>query len=322
MSSKNLAQLCGLAAILAGILRGVNSFILSDAPIAAILYLLTDIFILLGIIGIYGFQHQESRLWGFLGFLLAIIGIVTIRTGAIAGINLYPIGALTFTAGLSSLAVGSWIARKLPQWVSVFWILSTVIGFIGYFVPGFSLFFVISGIIFGIGFAGAGAALAAGKIANGTAYAAPNPDHETDVAELIQRSSDSNAALMRGDIDTYQTLIAYTNDFTLMSPFGGTPSRGLEYTPERMAAMGRFFKNGVFKQEVVQSYASADMVVLAIIEHQNVEVGGLPAQEWPLRVTLVYRREGAEWRLAHRHADPLVMGISLEQAAALARGDK
>jgi hypothetical protein len=156
MSSKNLIRLGGLAAIVAGILRGINSFVPISTPIAALLYLLTDIFILLGIMGIYGFQYQEARLWGLFGFLLAIIGIATIRTGAIAGINLYPIGALTFTAGLSSLAVGSWIARKLPQWVSVFWILSTIIGFIGYFVPGLNLLFVISGVMFGIGFAGAG----------------------------------------------------------------------------------------------------------------------------------------------------------------------
>jgi ketosteroid isomerase-like protein len=37
-------------------------------------------------------------------------------------------------------------------------------------------------------------------------------------------------------------------------------------------------------------------------------------------VTLVFRREGGGWRLAHRHATPLVHPISLEQAAALARG--
>lgn len=169
--------------------------------------------------------------------------------------------------------------------------------------------------------AAASAGLAAFKIASGTAYAGSKSDYEMDIAALIQRSADSNAALMRGDIDTYQTLISYTDDFTLMSPFGGTPSRGSEYTPERMEAMGRFFKNGVFRQEVVQSYASADMVVLVIVEYQNVEVGRLPTQEWPLRVTLVYCREGGEWRLAHRHADPLVWGISLEQAAALARGE-
>lgn len=163
---------------------------------------------------------------------------------------------------------------------------------------------------------------AAFNIASKTADAVLDSSHETVVAELIKCSADSNAALMRGDIDTYRTLITYTDDFTLMSPFGGTPSRGSEYTPERMEAMGRFFKNGVFRQEVVQSYASADMVVLTLIEYQNVEVGGLPTQEWPLRVTLAYCREGAQWRLAHRHADPLVEGISLEQAAALARGER
>jgi ketosteroid isomerase-like protein len=38
-----------------------------------------------------------------------------------------------------------------------------------------------------------------------------------------------------------------------------------------------------------------------------------------LRVTLVYRRDGERWRLAHRHADPLVARISLDESAALAR---
>ena len=93
-------------------------------------------------------------------------------------------------------------------------------------------------------------------------------------------------------------------------------------TGERWEAMGRFFRNGALQQEVVQSYGSADMVVLAIIERAHVEVGGLSAQDWSLRVTLVYRREGSEWRLAHRHADPLVEGISLEQTAAIARGER
>jgi ketosteroid isomerase-like protein len=142
------------------------------------------------------------------------------------------------------------------------------------------------------------------------------------VADLIQRSADENAALMRGDIDTYRSLISFTDDFTLMSPFGGTPTRGSDLTSERMEAMGRFFKNGSLQQEVVQAYGSTDMVVLAIIERAHVEVGGLPAQDWALRVTLVYRRDGSTWRLAHRHADPLVHGISLEQAAALGRGER
>ena len=72
--------------------------------------------------------------------------------------------------------------------------------------------------------------------------------------------------------------------------------------------------------EIVQSYTSGDIVVLVVIERQHGQVGGLPDQDWSLRVTLVFRREGPEWRLLHRQADPLLHGISLEQLAALARG--
>ena len=142
---------------------------------------------------------------------------------------------------------------------------------------------------------------------------------DQEVADLIQRSAESNAALMRGDINKYRALVGFTDNFTLMSPFGGAPTRGWEVTSERLEAMGRFFRNGTVELELVQSYGSTDMVVLAFIERAHVEVGGLPAQDWSLRVTLVYRRDGAEWRLAHRHADPLVKGISLQEAAALAR---
>ncbi len=92
-------------------------------------------------------------------------------------------------------------------------------------------------------------------------------------------------------------------------------------TEERWDAMSRFFRNGTLTQDVVQCYASPDMIVLAVIERRHVEVGTLPAQNWALRVTLVYRRERGEWKLAHRHADPLAAGITLEQAAALGRGD-
>jgi ketosteroid isomerase-like protein len=145
---------------------------------------------------------------------------------------------------------------------------------------------------------------------------------DRNVAALVKQSADANAALMRGDIETYRALLPYSDDFMLMSPFGGTPSRGSDYTPERIAAMGRFFRNGTFAQELVQAWTSDHMVVLATIERNHVEIGGLPAQDWALRVTLVYRREGnggGDWRLVHRHADPLVEAISLEESAALAR---
>jgi ketosteroid isomerase-like protein len=138
------------------------------------------------------------------------------------------------------------------------------------------------------------------------------------VSELLALSQASNAALMRGDIEAYRALITLAPDFALMSPFGGKPTHAAQVTAEAMQRMGRFFRNGDLRIEVVQTWAVADMVVLAYLERSRVEVGGLPSQEWALRVTLVYRRDKDGWVLAHRHADPLVGGIGLQEAAALA----
>jgi ketosteroid isomerase-like protein len=107
-----------------------------------------------------------------------------------------------------------------------------------------------------------------------------------------------------------------------MAPFSGKPTRGFDTSSEHRAALARLFKAGTATQEVVSTYASGDLVVLVLIEWQRAEVGGLPAQDWSLRVTQVYRREGGDWQLVHRHADPLVDGISLKEAAALTRGDR
>lgn len=141
-----------------------------------------------------------------------------------------------------------------------------------------------------------------------------------EASQLVRISQEANAALMRGDVTTYRDLVPRTQDFTLMSPFGGRPSRETDITEETWEGMRRFFRNGTLKQDVVQTYCGTDMIVLVVIEHAHVEVGGLPAQDWALRVTLVYRWERGQWHLAHRHADPLHHRISLEQSAALGHG--
>jgi ketosteroid isomerase-like protein len=140
------------------------------------------------------------------------------------------------------------------------------------------------------------------------------------VAQLVARAAEKNAAFMSGDMHRWSELVNIAADFTLMQPFGGAPSRGFDKSPGRMAEMARYFRNGKTDLELVQTYPSEDLVVLVMIERQTAEVGGLPEQDWSLRVTEVYRKAGPEWHLVHRHADPLVRHIELEQAAALARG--
>ena len=118
----------------------------------------------------------------------------------------------------------------------------------------------------------------------------------------------------------YLELTPHAPGFTLMNPFGGPPTR-YDNRAESLEKVAGYFAGGEAKLDLVQAHASGDIVVLVMIERQHGKVGGLPDQDWSLRVTQVYRRDDAEWRLVHRHADPLVTNIGLEAAATIARGE-
>ena len=144
---------------------------------------------------------------------------------------------------------------------------------------------------------------------------------DDDLDELVERVREATEALMQGDVRRYFALVNQAPDYTLMPPTGGPTRHGPDSSPESLVALEEFFAGGGDADlELEQSYVSSDLVVLVGVERQHGVIGGLPAQDWSLRVTLVFRREGSDWRLVHRHADALVQPISMEQLASLARG--
>jgi hypothetical protein len=160
MSSASLIRLGGLAAVLAGVLRTIASFIPYSKPDVALelFYLVIDILILLGLLGVYGYQHEKVGVVGFLGFLSALIGtaIIVGPDGAIGGVDEYVIGSLMISVGLTLLAIGSWQARALPRPVPALWVLSTVVGVGGFVAGGFPITYLIAGVAFGLAFILAG----------------------------------------------------------------------------------------------------------------------------------------------------------------------
>jgi len=149
----------------------------------------------------------------------------------------------------------------------------------------------------------------------------PDPNvTEKDVAELIEMTDLAAKAYIGGDMRTYFSLIRHEDDHVLFAPLGGEPRLGAHTSPERIEALEQFFRGGEAELEVVRVFASGDMVVLAAVERQHGEVGGLPDQDWSLRVTLVFRRDEAGWRQVHRHADALVHPITMDHLSLLATG--
>ena len=149
-----------------------------------------------------------------------------------------------------------------------------------------------------------------------------HPDITDDeVAKLVERVREAAGALMQGDVRRYFALVNEAPDYTLMPPTGGPTRHGPDSSPASIVALEKFFAgDGEADFELEHSYASGELVVLVGVERQRGTVGGLPDQDWSLRVTLVFRREGADWRLVHRHADALVQPIGMDQLSLLARG--
>jgi ketosteroid isomerase-like protein len=59
-----------------------------------------------------------------------------------------------------------------------------------------------------------------------------------------------------------------------------------------------------YTHEIVAADVIGDMAYTVGYEHTQASVNGEP-RTYTLRATQVYRREGGEWKVAHRHADTL-----------------
>lgn len=57
-----------------------------------------------------------------------------------------------------------------------------------------------------------------------------------------------------------------------------------------------------YKFELLAYDVVGDMAYTAGLDHTSASVDGQP-RSYTLRATQVYRREGGEWKVAHRHAD-------------------
>jgi ketosteroid isomerase-like protein len=60
-----------------------------------------------------------------------------------------------------------------------------------------------------------------------------------------------------------------------------------------------------YQNEIIAAGASGDLAYTVALEHTTAAVNGAPPQPYTLRVTTVFRREHGEWRIVHRHGDPL-----------------
>jgi ketosteroid isomerase-like protein len=122
----------------------------------------------------------------------------------------------------------------------------------------------------------------------------------------IEASHEALAAILKGDQRGYLRLLSAAEDVTLGNPFGPF-GRGREEVEARLAVAASKYRDGRnAKAELIGKYVSETLACVAEVESGEAKVAGSEEMtQISVRVTSVFRLEAGNWKLVHRHADPL-----------------
>jgi ketosteroid isomerase-like protein len=124
-------------------------------------------------------------------------------------------------------------------------------------------------------------------------------------ADAIGRLHAAMAKVANGDVSAIKALYAHAGEATSFYGWGGY-EKGWEAVSRRWDWAGRQFRGGTVSYENVTSVVTAELAYTTDIETFHVRVDGLDAPtQWSNRVTHIFRLEGGQWRLLHRHANRL-----------------
>jgi ketosteroid isomerase-like protein len=137
----------------------------------------------------------------------------------------------------------------------------------------------------------------------------PGPDLEP-VVEQYHRALE---AFVRGDPEIQKTLFSTRDDVSLANPLG-PPARGrsaVEQTMDRAASQLREGEPITFER--ISGYTGTDLAYIVEIERARAKVAGSDdVSAIPLRVTTIFRVEDGQWKVLHRHADPITSPRPIE----------
>jgi uncharacterized protein (TIGR02246 family) len=128
---------------------------------------------------------------------------------------------------------------------------------------------------------------------------------EDDFDLAIDSYRQALGAFVTGDPSHVADLFSQRDDVTLANPLG-PPRRGRVEVAKAITEAAAHFTDGVVQCEEVSRYSTPDLGYVVQIERMQLQLAGQEGMSpSSLRATMIFRREGDAWRVAHRHADPI-----------------
>ena len=122
----------------------------------------------------------------------------------------------------------------------------------------------------------------------------------------VTQSHEALRKILNGDPSGYVALFADREDITLGNPFGPFGKGPAEVRARLANAATKYRDGSVRSVERVAVYGGNGTFVLVEIENGRARLGDSPEfADFSARVTSVYQPVSSQWRLVHRHADPI-----------------
>jgi NAD(P)H-dependent FMN reductase/ketosteroid isomerase-like protein len=122
--------------------------------------------------------------------------------------------------------------------------------------------------------------------------------------DFMKRRADVARAYVNGDGAPLEGMVPHSGTATFFPPFGGA-EQGAEAVATRYQRDVRSFSPGGETSFDILQTVDGDVGVWTGFQSAKVRMQGSDPREMKLRVTEVFRRIGGDWKLVHRHADPL-----------------
>jgi ketosteroid isomerase-like protein len=130
---------------------------------------------------------------------------------------------------------------------------------------------------------------------------------------LIERQHEAVDRFTKGDHEPLAALWSRADDVTLGNPFGPFV-RGFEAVNQTMERAAALYRDGrALGFDRLAEHVGEDVAFLVEVERVEAKMGGrTEVSPVSLRCTSIFRREEGDWRLVHRHADPITTARGAE----------
>jgi hypothetical protein len=128
-----------------------------------------------------------------------------------------------------------------------------------------------------------------------------------DFESFLRRFEEANTAFINGDPSLWMPLVSHSEQTSIFGGFGGHEVGFSQIGPRYEWASSQFRDTGAKVEfEYLEKHVGADTAYTVAIErcavHHITQPEPVPHV---LRATMVFRAEDGEWKITHRHADPL-----------------